>query len=68
MRLSLIESSKEQYIVNETVLTTLPYQLPDQVQELFGVARPAADKAPSAARLALYPAKAAKRAVNQQGP
>ena len=38
-------------VVNETALTISPYQLPDQSQELFGVARPPTDKAPSAARL-----------------
>ena len=39
-------------VVNKTALTTWSYQLPDQSQELFGVARLPADKVPSAARLA----------------
>ena len=39
-------------ITNERALTTSPYQLPDQSQELLGVARPPTDKVPSAARLA----------------
>ena len=37
--------------LNEKALTTLPYYLPDQSQELLGVARSTVDKAPSAARL-----------------
>ena len=52
-------------VVNETALTTSPDQLLDQSQELFGIARPPTDKAPSAASLA--PTMAAKGIVNQQG-
>ena len=44
-------------VVNETVLTSLPYQLPYQSQRLFGVARPPADKMPSEARLAPHDGK-----------
>ena len=36
-------------VLNESALTTLPYQLPDHSQELLGVARSSADKKPSAA-------------------
>ena len=31
-------------VKKETVLTTSPYQLPDQLQDFFGVARPPMDK------------------------
>ena len=51
-KIELDRINVQRVVVNETALTTSPYQLANQSPELFGVARPPADKAPSAARLA----------------